>query len=213
MPRNLPLICEFIALFVLAPVAVAVFLPSRAMFPALMVMTLVGVLLLHQSRNFHWRDLWRGWDAVRPVPVLLFGAVTALAGLLVTLLVVPESFLRLPRANIGLWLMVMLVYPLLSALPQEVVFRPLFFHRYAAILPKGRGALVLNAALFALAHLMYWHWIVAALTFAGGLVFAWAYRDRGSFPLAVILHGVAGNILFTLGAGTLFFSGAVTRPF
>ena len=207
------LILEFMALFVAAPVAVAVVLPARAMFPALMAMTLVGIILLHRSKGFHWSGLWQGWSAVRPLPVFIFACITLVAGLVVTWLAVPEAFLRLPRANPGLWVMVMLAYPLLSALPQELVFRPLFFHRYAAILPAGRGALVLNAALFALAHLMYWHWIVALLTFAGGLVFARAYRDRGSFPLAVILHGLAGDILFTLGAGTLFFSGAVVRPF
>ena len=38
-------------------------------------------------------------------------------------------------------------YPILSALPQELIFRPLFFHRYGALLPKGQGALALNAAI------------------------------------------------------------------
>nr|WP_246831504.1 CPBP family intramembrane glutamic endopeptidase [Thioclava sp. L04-15] len=107
----------------------------------------------------------------------------------------------------------MLFYPLLSALPQEVVFRSLFFRRYGRILPGSKRAITLNAILFSLAHLLYWNWIVALITFVGGVIFAWAYSVRRSFPLAVILHAIAGNVLFTVGAGVLFFSGSVDRPF
>ena len=71
----------------------------------------------------------------------------------------------------------------------------------------------LNAALFSFAHLMYWSGVVALMTFAGGLVFAWAYVRRGSFALAVVLHSVAGVILFAAGLGIYFYSGNVVRPF
>ena len=71
----------------------------------------------------------------------------------------------------------------------------------------------LNAALFSFAHLMYWSWIVAVLTFAGGLVFAWSYRVRGNFAEAVVLHAVAGISVFVLGLGAFFYSGSITRPF
>ena len=93
------------------------------------------------------------------------------------------------------------------------MFRVLWFRRYGAILPDGGPGLVLNAAVFSLAHLMYWSWIVAAMTFAGGLAFAWAYRRRGSFAMAVVLHAIAGQIVFALGLGMFFYAGNVTRPF
>ena len=67
--------------------------------------------------------------------------------------------------------------------------------------------------LFSLAHLMYWSWVVAAFTFLGGLVFAVSYRVRRNFPEAVVVHGVAGVILFWLGLGVVFYSGNVVRPF
>ncbi len=44
--------------------------------------------------------------------------------------------------------MILLFYPVLSALPQEIVFRPLFFRRYGAILPDAHAGIVVNAALF-----------------------------------------------------------------
>ena len=76
-----------------------------------------------------------------------------------------------------------------------------------------RAFYLLNASLFSLAHLMYWSWIVAIMTFGGGLLFTWAYRRRGSFFYAVLLHAIAGNIIFAAGLGIYFYSGNVQRPF
>ncbi|GKY89913.1 CPBP family intramembrane glutamic endopeptidase [Sinisalibacter aestuarii] len=211
--RHLRLWAEFLVLFLLTPVAMALFLPPTAMFPVLFASTLVGAILLHLTPGFRWRDLKRGWQQGDWRTVIAFALVTALLSWAVLMTVLPEAFLGIFQVSPWLWLAIMLLYPILSALPQEVVFRPLFFRRYEPILPPARAGLALNAALFSLAHLLYWNWIVAAMTFGGGLVFAWAYEVRGSFPLALALHAVAGNILFTIGMGVFFYSGNVVRPF
>lgn len=211
--RRNRLLGEFLALFVVLPVGVAVFLPPGAMFPILFAFTALGVGLLHVTPGFRWRDLTWGAGQVDWRAVAAFAAITAALSWAILLATRPEAFLGLYRMSPWIWLAVMLLYPLLSALPQEIMFRALFFRRYAPILPEGKAALVLNAALYALAHLLYWNWVVAVMTFAGGLVFAWVYEVRRSFPLAVILHAVAGNILFTIGTGMFFFTGTVVRPF
>jgi membrane protease YdiL (CAAX protease family) len=190
---------EFLGLFVVVPVATAVFLPPRAMFPVLFGFTVVGIWLLARTPGFRWTELKRGWDAVRWPVVLGFAGATL-------------AVFRLVLEQPWLLAMIVLFYPILSALPQELIFRPLFFRRYGALLPAG-GLLVANAALFSLAHLMYWSAVVAAMTFAGGLVFGWAYSHRRSFPLAVVLHSVSGWVIFTVGLGVFFYSGNVTRPF
>ena len=59
---------------------------------------------------------------------------------------------------------------------------------------------------------MYWSPVVAVMTFVGGWVFADVYMKRG-FPAAWLIHGLAGNILFTMGMGEFFWSGNVVRPF
>ena len=68
-----------------------------------------------------------------------------------------------------------------------------------------------ESVLFSLAHLFYWNWVAVGLTFAGGLVFAWAYLhadERGhSFGFAWALHSVAGQIIFPSGLGTFFYHG------
>ena len=71
----------------------------------------------------------------------------------------------------------------------------------------------MNATLFSFAHLMYWSWIVAVMTFCGGLVFAFSYVRQHNFPQAVLLHAIAGQLIFAIGMGMFFYSGNVQRPF
>jgi membrane protease YdiL (CAAX protease family) len=198
---------EFVALFVASPLAMALALPPDALFPALFAVTAVAAALLARTPGFAWGELARGRVDWRLV--WMAAAATAfVAGGLVWILA-PGQALALPRARPGLWLTILALYPVLSALPQELVFRPLFFRRYGTLFPSTGAALVANGAVFALAHLMFWNWVAPVLTFAGGLIFAQAYLARG-FPTAVVLHAVCGGIVFTSGLGLYFYHGAVS---
>lgn len=203
---------EFALLFVAVPVAIAIFLPPRHMFEALFLFSLAGLGLLWFTGGFEWRDLLRGWGRFDWRIFLGFAAFTLATSILVLYLTRPEavfSFLRRdPRFLILIWAL----YPLLSALPQELIFRVLFFHRYGWLFSGPRQAVLVNATLFSLAHLMYWNWIVAIFTFFGGMIFAIGYLRRG-FPWAWALHAIAGNILFAVGMGVYFYSGNAVRPF
>ncbi|MFV0384922.1 type II CAAX prenyl endopeptidase Rce1 family protein [Paracoccus sp. (in: a-proteobacteria)] len=205
------LLAEFAALYIGAPLAIALFLPPRRMFTALFLLTLAGLILLWRTGGFDWRSLILGrripWQEVAGIAL----AVLAI-GSVILWIVRPEVLFNLPLRQPRLLLFIWCLYPLLSALPQELIFRPLFFHRYAALLPSGRAAIALNAVVFSFAHLMYWSWVVALLTFLGGWAFARAYLRHG-FPAAWLLHAVAGNMLFAVGMGYYFYSGNVVRPF
>jgi membrane protease YdiL (CAAX protease family) len=212
--RRWRLRAEFTAFFVVMPVLIAVSLPPERMFAALFAFTALGVGLLHVTPNFSWRDLFSGLIRLDWRFIGIFTLVTLATASTVVLAFEPAAFLNLARTQPGLLVMILCLYPLFSALPQEVVFRPLFFRRYGDILPDGLwGRLALNAVLFSWAHLMYWNWIVLAMTFFGGLAFAYAYEARRNFPEAVILHAISGNIVFALGLGLYFYSGNVARPF
>ena len=206
-------IAEFLILYFLAPVVMAVLLPPEMLFPALFALSAAGICLLHLTPGFRWRDLLRGRRAIGRPPVLITAAVTAAAGVTIMSVWHPQALFALPRARPELMLMIALLYPVLSVLPQELVYRPLYFRRYGHLLPGGPPGLLLNAAIFSFAHLMYWNWIAVLMTFFGGLIFAWAYETRRSFPLAMVLHSVAGILLFAIGMGVYFYSGNVIRPF
>lgn len=212
-PSSRQLCAEFTLLYLITPISIAVTLPATVMFPALFLMTAVGLFLLHYSQDFRWTWLLRGLNRVRGREVLGFAAFVLASSVAWIYLIRPEAAFQLLLSNPELMLLIALLYPILSAFPQELIFRPLFFGRYREILPRGHLAMVLNAGIFALAHLMYWSTTVIVMTFVGGLVFAWAYEVRRSFLMAVILHSIAGVILFAVGLGIFFYSGNVVRPF
>ncbi|KIC41535.1 abortive infection protein [Ruegeria sp. ANG-R] len=204
---------EFVLFFIAVPVLIATLFPPNWMFPSLFAFTGLGILLLQDTPGFSWAELrygWRNWSWFEVIGFTLFMAAFCSA---LVLWARPDAAFVMLLHRPEMLIFICIGYPLLSALPQELLFRSLFFRRYYAILPQGRAAYLLNAGLFSLAHLMYWSWVVAIMTFAGGLLFTWAYRKRGSFFYAVLLHAIAGNIIFAAGLGVYFYSGNVQRPF
>jgi uncharacterized protein len=200
---------EFAGLYVGVPLLPAFVLPPDAMYPLLFAMTAIGAGLLGFTRGFSWLELVRGWRAIDWGLVALAAAATALVAALLVWWLVPHQAFLLPRRLTGLWLAILALYPLLSVLPQELIFRPLFFRRYGLLFPRRDAALLTNAALFGFAHLMFWNWPAVLMTFAGGLIFARGYLGPGGFATAVVLHAVCGGIVFTSGLGTFFYHGAV----
>ena len=205
---------EFALLYLAAPLAMALLLPPRLMFPMLFAVTLVGLILLGLTSGFRWRDLAQGRERIVPRLIWGIGALVIAFGTLLLWLTQPEALFQIARERPLLLLMILVLYPVLSALPQEIVYRVLFFRRYKPILPGNpRAQLFLNAGLFSLGHLMYWSALVLVMTFLGGLAFSWAYERRRSFPMAVLMHAMAGDAIFLVGLGVYFYSGNVVRPF
>lgn len=202
---------EFLTLFVATPLLIAIFLPPGMMFLALFAFTLAGLGLLALT-GFKGRNLTNGWRRINWRGCVLFGVFVGISGWLIIEVTRPEASMMLSPERLRFLALLWLLYPLLSALPQELLFRTLFFHRYGGIFPNPLVATIVNAGVFSLAHLMYWSVIVLLMTFVGGLLFAISYLRRG-FPSAWLLHAVAGNMLFTVGMGSYFWSGNVVRPF
>lgn len=203
---------EFLALFIAAPLAIALFLPPRMMFQALAAFSIFGLALLALTGGFDWRAMARGWSRLPWREAALMGAAVVVSGVVILALTRPAAILNIPRHNPQMLAIIWVFYPLLSALPQELIFRALFFHRYGNLMPSVGAAMGVNAGIFAFAHLMYWSATVLIITFIGGWLFARAYLTRG-FPSAWLLHALAGNLIFTVGMGAYFWTGNVVRPF
>jgi uncharacterized protein len=209
--REPRLVAEFLALYLGVPLVLALAAPSDWLWPVLFGTAAVAVGLLALTPGFSWRELARGWGRLDWLAVTAVATATAAVSALLVWWLVPEQALWLPRRATGLWLAILALYPVLSALPQELIFRVLFFRRYGALFPSRGAAVLASAAVFALAHLMFWNWVALVLTFAGGAIFALGYLGRGGFALALVLHAVCGWVLFTSGLGSFFYHGAVGR--
>ncbi len=121
----------------------------------------------------------------------------------------PQLFLSFPKTHPGMWLIVMLLYPILAAFPQELIFRTFFFQRYTGLFSSEKQLIIFNGLSFSLFHLFYGNWVAPILTMAGGWLFAWRYANTRSLVLVSLEHGLWGNMLFTLGVGHFFYSGTI----
>jgi len=195
---------ELLILFLVPPFVLAVFLPPSAIYPVLIGGGVLGAILLHITNGFQWRQLWQG--PIRWAWVLWVSLATLAVSLLLCWWILPDRVLFLPL-NVPHFLPVLAVgYTFILALPQEIIYRALFFERYGHLFPDERIAILVNAAIFSFGHLMYWHWVVMVMTFFGGIIFAWCYL-RGSFKEAWLVHAGAGLMVFFSGLGWLFYHG------
>jgi membrane protease YdiL (CAAX protease family) len=100
----------------------------------------------------------------------------------------------------------MVLYPLLSAFPQEAIYRAFLFHRYAPILKTGHARTWASVLAFSFLHIVFGNWVAVALTLPAGWIFARTYRTTGSLALASLEHAVYGCIVFTVGLGRFFYT-------
>ncbi len=99
----------------------------------------------------------------------------------------------------------MILYPILSAFPQEIVYRSFFFKRYGNLFKNKKVLIFVNAFLFSFAHIIYLNPIVVIFTFIGGLLMAISYAQHQSLFKVSVEHGLYGNIVFSSGLGNYFY--------
>lgn len=205
---------EFVGLYVLIPLLLWFERENFAqrIIPSLVVLAAVFTALLLADPAFDRNRLWNTRELrpglVRMVRVLV---PSALILVLLTWWLRPELFMRLPRENPQLWLMVMIAYPLLSVYPQEIIFRAFFFHRYRGLFAAPDTMVAASALAFGFAHLFFANWLAPLLSTAGGWLFARTYLRSRSTLQASLEHGLWGDVIFTVGLGWYFYGGSIGR--
>lgn len=129
--------------------------------------------------------------------------VASLAGLIA--LVQPSQFFAFPTERPIIWMAVMVLYPLLSALPQELIFRTYFFHRYQSFFSMKYGAVIASALAFSFLHIIYDNWWAMGISFVGGLLFGITYERTRSLFWVTVEHAIYGCLVFTIGMGSYFY--------
>ncbi|MGF1501267.1 MAG: CPBP family intramembrane glutamic endopeptidase [Paracoccaceae bacterium] len=208
-PSQARLWAEMLVLFVGVPVLMLVFFGHYPLFGALLFLAAIAAGLLQVTPGFSFGELLRGPLLGEWRLILAFALLTAASTAALAIWLVPWRFLAMPTERTGLWLMIMIAYPIASVLPQELIYRPLFFRRYGALWGGPALRVIANGALFAVGHLFYQNPVAILCTLGAGILIGAAYERTGSFPLAVVLHALAGQIMFTMGLGVFFYHGAV----
>lgn len=209
--RQVRLALEMLVIFVGGPLAMtyAIYVARTPLFAALVpvLLGLLAFLLLDRTFSLR-RELARGFGGADLASMLAILAVGGGAVTLYVALEMPERFLSMPRNRPGTWRKVLTVYPFLSVLVQEFVYRTFFFHRYGPLF-GARPALAILASglLFGFGHVIFRNWVAVIGTALTGVLFAWRYARTGSFWAAWLEHTLWGWLVFTVGLGGFFFTG------
>jgi membrane protease YdiL (CAAX protease family) len=202
---------ELVLLFVALPGVLVWLRQTGTRFPVIPLLLLVtlGVwLLLRSDPSFERATLTRS-AAVRSelarILRVFLGCAAALAAY--TLWFEPELLFSFPRRAPVTYLAVLVLYPLLSAYPQELLYRAFFLHRYQDLFPGPRAALLVSAVLFAAMHLIFGNALAVVLTLVGGVFFGLTYLRTRSLLACTVEHALYGCFVFTIGLGRYFYAG------
>jgi membrane protease YdiL (CAAX protease family) len=133
------------------------------------------------------------------VTSLLLAAVWALR---------PGALFAFPLHRPWHWILLLVLYPPLSVLPQEVIYRAFFFNRYQFLFGNGKWLQLGSACAFGITHLAFHNWVAVALTLPGGFLFAHSYRRNRGLLFVVCEHALYGCMVFTIGLGQFLVEGA-----
>jgi CAAX protease family protein len=202
MPMLLLLALEFLVLFFGIPLLIFYRVLPNAPIPYLFIAGTVTFLILRQDSSQLFS--FRGVAANLPRLLLRDAIFLLLLGLAVWFFA-PEFLFSMIKRSPLLWAVIMLLYPLLSVYPQELLYRAFFFHRYQPLFGSGWFMLIASACAFGFVHIIFGNWLAVGLCIIGGFLFALTYQQSSSLVLTCIDHALFGNFLFTIGLGQFFY--------
>ena len=186
-------------------------LPPRMILPLIWGVSLYCLLIYKALEHIDMRIRWGREELTlhNLLPLMKRFLISASILTSCTLLFTPDLFFGFIRHNFTVWILVMFAYPLLSVVPQEIIFRVFFFSRYKSIFTEQRMMIIASGVTFGVAHIVFHNWVAPLLCTAGGLMFAQTYARHRSLLLVSLEHALYGNFLFTVGLGHYFYHGSV----
>lgn len=206
--RKVLLIIECAVLFVALPMLFYFEPVPLPKIPFLLAVFLYCLIVLRNAGLANRLVLWSSGPVLRWLPgILLRSAVIAAALIVFVKIRYPGMLFAFPRANPYIWAIVMVLYPVLSAYPQELVFRTFFFRRYERLFTRPCMRAAVSSFAFSFLHIMYDNPFAVVSTLIGGLIFSVQYERSKSLAVATLEHAIYGCLVFSVGLGTFFYEG------
>lgn len=207
--RRLWLVFEYLILFFGVVGGYALIGSPGSPIPFLVVLGAAAWLYLWRQPTFDRGNFWRA-GALRSALPSILALSAAVAVLMVVAVAIwdPDRLFGFPRESPLRWILVAILYPLLSVYPQEVLFRAFLMHRYGPAFGSGAAIAAASAAAFGFAHIIFGTVMSVVLTVAAGWMFARRYQRTRSLLAASVEHALYGVLAFTIGLGVLFYHGA-----
>lgn len=197
---------EFLLIFIGMPLVFYFDLLPVQKIVALLLVTLGCIIILWFDKSYNFRRLTYRPDIPGMWKKLLTkAALVAIAVFSLTIFVQPETLFALPRERPMVWIIILFLYPILSALPQEVVYREFFFQRYEDLIQPEWVLVAASACSFAFLHIIYDNEWAILLTLAGGFMFARTYKETRSLYWVSVEHALYGFVVFSIGLANFFY--------
>ncbi len=192
---------EFFFIFLILPSVIFFLDSSVIVFLTLYLVFTSSLVILYFDKSFSFTSLRKkvDWKFIIRFSLIFFSL-----SFFYVILVDKDLLFIFPKTNFELWLLVILIYPFLSVIPQEIVYRVFFFQRY---FPNERSfyfLTLLNMIVFSYGHIVFNNVHAILITAIVSPIFTYAYLKK-SFFTCIVLHALGGQIIFTLGLGKYFF--------
>ena len=209
--KKLGLGLEFTIFIIGLPLLMYAVLPVKYLLPMIWAAALYCYVIVRMIRHEGIGDDWnpKAINGANLKPILLRFIVCAVLMAMLTWCFTPELLFSFVRQNPAFWALIMLLYPMLSVVPQEVIFRQFFFMRYQPLFPRALLMIAMSGLAFAFAHILFHNWLAPVLCLIGGVMFAQTYHKTRSLALVALEHALYGDFLFTVGLGRYFYHGTV----
>ena len=211
-----PLVAEMVALYVLLPSLLTLArlrFQSFPVIPVLWVAMAPIAIWLVRRRGYNPRAVLGIGNASISERRLAFTLVRVIPAMiaLVALLhrIHPDWLFSFVSSHPKFWIIVMFAYPILSVVPQGVIYRAFFRERYAGLFRNEAARTLVAAACFSFCHVFFLNVWALLLTFVGGLLFWRTYEKTGSLLLANLEHAIYGDLVFTIGYGGFLYHGTL----
>jgi hypothetical protein len=197
---------EFLIIFFLIPLVVILinlFISNQKVFVflPLFLVFFLSLYLLKKTPSFSFNSLKKKIDWKF---FFLISLVFVISGFFYTMILDRNLLFNLPKNYFFLWVAVIIFYPIFSVIPQEIIFRVLFFERYSCLFKNQFLYLILNSIIFAYIHLVFQNFHAFFITLITSPVFAHAYVNK-SFKTCFLTHTIGGQLVFTYGLGKYFY--------
>lgn len=201
------LVIELIILYIGVPLFIA-FNPWKIPLMLILMTAGIGVYLLLRFDPTFDNKIFINWEAGKKQikPMLILFLLSSIIMVVLIYLIDKEKAFYLIKFRWWLLVIISVFYPIFSVIPQSLIYRALFFHRFDALFSNPYVKIVLSALFFSFGHILYKNWLVLILAFIAGFIFSWHYHKSRSLAWNVIEHSIYGVVLFGSGLGYFFVS-------
>ena len=199
-----PLIVEFIIIYIAIPALIFTNLLNLPKIVLLLSGIIYCIIVMVRNGKFNWKRLFTSFNSRYLKIILIRTIFVAIALYILVLIWQPGLLFNLPPRYGKHIVLLIILYPVFSVLPQELIYRAFFFQRYSELFPNKNILFIMSIISFSYLHIIYYNPIAVILTFIGGYFFGRTYSESGSLLLTIIEHTLIWLFNFPIRIRNLF---------